>query len=65
MRKLDAAIRGKNNSRLDDLKYMIGFTHTGQLQDCLCRINFVLLTGGIENINSLQGKYANKHYVYG
>ena len=29
LKKLEAAIRGKNNCRLDDLKYMLGFTHTG------------------------------------
>ena len=33
MKKLDAAIRGKNNSRLDDLQFMLGFTHTGLCQN--------------------------------
>jgi hypothetical protein len=29
VKKLEAAIRGKNNCRLNDLQYMLGFTHTG------------------------------------
>jgi hypothetical protein len=68
LKKLEAAIRGKNNCRLDDLKYMLEFTHTGVYN---CTSSFIgivnlltLFPGGIENINSLQGKYANKHFVY-
>ena len=29
LKKLDTAIRGKNNGRLDDIPFMLGFTHTG------------------------------------
>ena len=31
VKKLEAALRGKNNSRLNDLEYMLGFTHTGSV----------------------------------
>ena len=33
-KELEAALRGKNNSRLNDLQHMLGFTHTGFVLFC-------------------------------
>ena len=47
--KLVLALRGHNDSRLNDLANMTEFHHTGF----------------IENVNSLNNKYCSKTYVYG
>lgn len=47
-KKLEKALKGANNSRLEDLPMMVGFTHTGD----------------IENFNSLHMKYASKTFTY-
>jgi len=46
--KVKAAIKGYKNTRLEDLSMMTKFTHTG----------------GVENLFSLQGKYASKQIFF-
>ena len=62
------AILGYDNCRVDDLKHMLGFTHTGLIGQLLIvrNISFILMPYILlESFNSLHNKYASKSYYYG